>query len=629
MNCKLYIRDYIFDIIPENNYTDVMDGTPDTMAFSFPSDENLSELIDLKEKVEVQIYDCDYPQVGNYYETYITIDSVTYEVDGYNLLINEEIFGTIDSDNKVLEIGNKNYFYDDNNVVYYDNRFHYYMCISQISSEKLSTNADNGYMITMLLKEQTILLKDCVRTDIAITPSLYPQDLTDDDGNTYQIFQTLYDAVLKIVDCHNMCTLNDRILDIDSDLIVALKKVACPNLTYRDLSTYSQLYDIFMRVGRIPYYENGIIYGLSLQGEIADEIINLDSYSNLSYIKEEGVNDNIYSSKIYNNVYDKESAVVPQIFSDIVGEIDKPRGTIDLKNGTIQIGGANFTISGDTIYYRDNISAGVIYRDYNYFDITYSILQEKGEYRYQEGIVYYRDSDSLGYNFACSSYIDIENATIKKINDWIDDEFRKWTILNSQEDADISKTLLFVSGFNTASSGIEDARSYSIELPYNIQDVESIYTCSPKILLEKGLENNVRVSFTWKLERLDSNRIVENSSYEMLSSLQKRTMSYYVRGSKKISNILASLVDSDLSEDDPTLWEQLVVNTTGDDLYGSYAWSNTKLYSLLRKKFFVVKYKPILDTIYTNYDFYKGDTNKPKSVNNFNLPYSQVTDRQV
>ena len=49
MDAKFLIRDYEIDIIPEIKYSDYMDGTPDTMAFSFKTDENLSEIINIKE----------------------------------------------------------------------------------------------------------------------------------------------------------------------------------------------------------------------------------------------------------------------------------------------------------------------------------------------------------------------------------------------------------------------------------------------------------------------------------------------------------------------------------------------------------------------------------------------------
>ena len=576
MNAYFKIRNYTFPIIPEITYNDLMDGTPDNMSFSFVADENVADKFNIKEKCTVEIYDVPYVDVGaiDLENNELTINNITYQISTNEIQLNGNTVGYILSDS-TLEIEDVEYEYSNGKVIK-DNKRYYHMCIAQITGEKMSTYGDTGYMTTILLKEQTILLKNCIRTDIAISPSLYPTlETSDANGGTseYNIFNTLLDATLKIVDCHNMCVFNEQITLIDADLEGALLQVACPNLTYRDLSTYSQLYDVFMRVGRVPYLENGVLYGLKLQGNENETTIDVDIYSSISNIKEESTNDNIYSSKIYNNLYDKETAIVPQIFQDMIYAM-KSNNVTTTKN----------------LFGLYNVpSSGVMKK----------IIVEQG------------DTDT----------------TIKgKIDEFVNDEFRKWTELTSQNEGDISKTLLFVNGYDYQSRSIDDARNYSLELPYNIEDITAIYKCYPVVKATKDADENIDVYFGWELEKYNDDRLIENTMYEALSTLQKRTIAYYVRGSNKISNVVCLNIPD---EGEGNIWNIFTAEGTEEDYQGAYAWSMTKVYNQLKKNFFVVEYKPILDTMYTNYDYHKGEENKPLSINNFGLPYSQVTDKQV
>lgn len=563
-------------IIPEINYSDVMDGSPDTMAFSFVYDEDLTSKVKLKDKCEIILDDGKnfyLDKVGYSYtqgDTHIVINDTDYTVLQDNkLYIGDTVRGTIyyEYETIIMDDGTEYLYFDDS--VYIDKRKHYYMCVSQITSEKMSTNANTGYMITVTVKEQTILLKDCIRTDIAITPSLYPEGTN--------VFSNLYDATLKIVDCHNMCILNDTILGIDGDvndsstLAGALCQISCPNLTYRDLSTYSQLYDIFMRVGRIPYYSNGILYGIVLQGEQNKKIIDIGKYSSVSNIIEEGLNDNIYSSKIYNNLYDNEYAIVPNIFTDLVEG----------------------------------------YQNQIYDDGVVSDEESMEDFR-----VFSNANTTSTKYFEASSSSQLETD----MKAWLSEQAEKWTKLTYSKTEDLSKCLLFVNGYNTHSSPVEDARSYNIILPYNIEYIEEIYACYPRSLIINNGSRTIGETTYWEgrafygfaLQKLNSDRIVENTIYEQLSTLQKAQTAYYVRGSNKINSIICMKVEKN------------------EYTQGDFAWSSTKLYEKLTNSFYVVKYKPILNSTYTNYEYVKdlGDT-KPLSVNNFNLPYSQVSDKQV
>lgn len=663
------IRNYTIPIIPEITYNDLMDGTPDNMSFSFITDENLSEIINLKEKCEVEIYNKDYPVVGNIdlENNTVTIDDITYvKNSNNNLYLNEELVGGVDTTEKKIELyGEEKYFYVDN-IIYLDNRFHYYMCVSQITSEKMSTDADTGYINTVLLNEQTILLKNCIRTDIAITPSLYPQiTIYDENGNETKknVFDTLYDATTKIVDCHNMCVLNDKIENIDDDLVQSLLQVSCPNLTYRDLSTYSQLYDVFMRIGRIPYYEDGTLYGIKLQGDRVDEVYDLNKYSSLSSIKETGVNDNIYSSKVYNNLYDNEYAIVPQIFEDIINTIGchllslqyievinnvEETRTVQLESEIQGISATNMYpyifLLGNTLYgikvdnlgYPLSYATAIIDDPDNIYFINDTEIKN---YKFKINNIEYTIIHEITNRYQYNGYLGSEKASdattvipfvngqpdMNGINKWLNDEFRKWSMLTSQSENDISKTLLFVKGYDYSSKNIEDARNYSLELPYGIELVESIYSCVPAMSAVHS-PYGTNVTLHWILTKYDNDKIIENTLYENLSSIQKRITAYYVKGSNKINNVVCLNVPKE--SNDNAIWD-IFEPITQDDYQGAYAWSMTKVYNALRRNFYVVKYKPILNTIYTDYDYHYGEDNKPLSINNFNLPYSQVTDKQV
>lgn len=578
MRAYFTVNEYIdIPVIPEINYNDLMDGSPDNMPFSFTYDEDLTKNIKLKDKCIIRLEDDYYKlyHVGHIHEEIYTINNIEYTYLNNELYLNNVAVAQVYDNNIIFYDVDEQYIID-NNKIYKDKRKYYYMCVSQITSEKLSTNYDNGYMITVLVKEQTILLKDCIRTDIAISPSLYPEGTN--------VFQNLYDATLKVIDCHNMCLLNDTITNIDDDVSEALKQVACPNLTYRDLSTYSQLYDIFMRIGRIPYYSNGTIYGIKLQGNRTENTKDLSIYSSISNIVEEGVNDNIYSSKIYNNLYDKEFAVVPNIFSDLV-------------NG-----------------YEEQI-----YSDGNYSDQT--ILN-----------VFLKANTTSTKAFTGTSADNLNN----QMDTWLNNQYSEWKRMTYNSTEDLSKCLLFVNGFDDSAQSIEDARSYNIELPYPIERVESVYLCKPRMLkFNQGKSINDEwlgtAHFGFGLQKIydynDPNigTLLENTYYEQLSNLQKASSAYYVRGGNKINSIISLLPFDGIFIDNKTY-------NGIDELYKEqgFSWSSSVLFNELKSSYFVVKYKPILNTTYTNYEYVRDlGESKPLSINNFNLPYSQVSDKQV
>ena len=417
------------NITPEISFSDVMDGTPDTMSFSFIYNEDLSSKIKLKSLATVILEDDvhNIEKLNNSYidlqNNLININGEEYIIDGQSIFKSlSEISGYLYSDEDGFVIEDNRYLYKGEDV-YLDNRLYYYMCLSQISSELLSTSADNGYLITVNLKEQTVLLKDCIKSDIAISPDLYPKlDLDEDGIGESYVYPTLLEAVYKICDRHNMHLLNFKIQSVDSELETELSKVVCPNLTYKDLSTFDQLYDIFIRIGKVPYFENGKLYGLSLEGDskgkrIVDVTNKISSYS--SY-KEENINQNVYSTKVYNNLYDNEIVTVPSYFAS-------------------------------------------------------------GQREATEWV----STSPAGYNE--------EEAQL-----WLQKQYKNWTLLNSTTDTN-TKRLLSISNYNSKAENVEDSRSYSIDLPSNIEEIISIYRCKP-VVQSQGSGENIRYQFGFSKE---------------------------------------------------------------------------------------------------------------------------------
>lgn len=751
MKATLFIKDYVIEnLSPEILYSDVMDGTSDTLSVSFKYDIDLTQELQLKTKAKILLEDNVHAlfDVGYITDTHVYFGgNFGYTIDGdfiIDALHDQQKVGVIDKINKTISFDNKLYRYyeelSENRIpLYLDNRKEYNLCLTQISSSLNSTVADNGYFISMNFKEQTVLLKDCVRSDLAITPSLYPQEPTQDfsidnlfkfEGDNFevsginvivfedailihgrntgpifalriginipagthnyknistdvpfsfvnedtgyevsslsypagsegsitfeqnithlyitisvgseydsdvinweissegavivsktaykQIYPTLYEATCKVCDRHNMQLLNDKIYVIDDDLIDALKKVSCPNLTYKDLSTYDQLADIFMRIGRIPYFEENTLYGISLNGDTTEksrEFQNKFLKSSLERAKLEGINQNVYSTKVYNNVYDEELVTIPTIFTD----------------------GAN--------------------QQYTQFARRYK------------------------------NSTDTEETILK----WYSDTLYDWTRLDARTEQD-SKRLLGISNFNDLATEKEDVRNYGITLPSNIQYVHSIYKVRPycrfnsldneyifgfqkipigcqiwtnvienneeeyKMIVElkdscrftingtvyeyskfcdingNGEIANISSGFPYeiikiinykfyinnkKYDFINNAKLIEYSYWKELSSLQQASTAYYTVGENEIKQAISLLIYND------------------DYLRGDFTWREDDLYNALKSWFYMIEYRPMNTQKYINYDYNyvsDGEENKPMDVNNYNIPYKTVTDVQI
>jgi uncharacterized protein YcgL (UPF0745 family) len=729
MKVKFNIRDYKdIQIIPEISYSDLMDGTPDSMSFSFIYDKDFTKLVQLKDKCTVILEDNNFQIIRTEYyidfENNQLIADKIYNIVGEYLYYNDKVVGVLNNLNKIVILNNAEYIYydtiDDKTYLYIDNRKYYYMVLSQVNSEKMSTFANNGYMVTVSLKEQTILLKDCVRSDLTITPSSYPLI-----AGKEMLFPTLLEATWKICDRHNLHLLNEKIISLDEELSEALSEVSCPNLTYKDLSTYDQLYDIFMRIGRVPYFENGTLYGLLLTGK-NKTLTNkfyfytdvLENYNGLT----------IYNDKNKITITGTYTSTGTSLATNFTNIIPSGRYWYKVNRKDIQFDFYNYspryTVSSNTlknegeIVFSEQVEGISIYLSPNkvYDDTIILELYDYDEYQKNakkelttyssysttkiEGVnqnvfttkVYnnlYDDetmvvpsifSDSLeiiDYEASAGKLSDISDVGV-----WVDDEFDKWTRLSSISDVD-TRRLLGINNFNNSASTIEDPRSYYIQLPSNIETITRIYKCIPYVRVDENSQyirfgfrkipigyklykvnddadeyvsditnitfslNNVTYTFElypdnngnggylsvrynnvpfgvgisnyeftdivtgqkYSIKYLPN--LVEYQAWSQLSKLEQGKTSYYTRGDSKISQIISMIA--------PEIY-----------LTDSFSWSDSVLYDRLKENFFIVEYKPCTTTEYINYDYSKlDDAYKPQDVSTYNLPYKTITDRQV
>lgn len=487
MKAKITIYNSLYnitdvDLIPNINITDVMNGNPDTISFSFIFENDIVDKTLMKQKCKIDIYSDD-----NYETPYKT----------------------------------------------------YNMAISEISCEKNSMYSDNGYYYTVKIKEHTIYLKDCIRTDLKISPALYKVD----------IYPTLKEALFKIIDVHNIPLLNEKITDADEEILEKLGNIACNTLIYKDLSTFDQISDIFDRIGYVPYLENGYLTGFPKQGgrDVTQELTNIVNISSYSSSRVEGNNYDVISTKSYNTLFDVENQFTPYTFK----------------------------------YYKDN------FYEPHFVTIPYSG--------------------------------GTPNAT--KIKEYFLTRYKHWvTGIEDEFEGELSGVYtarpLFIKDFNTEAEGVEETRNYYIELPTNIENIQQVYAVRPNFRYfnyEESGDYFTDCDFGWDFDTLDIENLVEYSVWQNLNGTYKRQTAYYKRGENKIYNVIALV-----GAGNPYL------------LNNALPWSDGELFNILKKSFFAVEYKPMSTQQYTNYDYTSCiDDDKPSSVQNINLPYKQVSDKQI
>ena len=84
----------------------------------------------------------------------------------------------------------------------------YRMVVRDLTRDTITMYADNNsprYSYSCTIGEPTILIDECFRTNIAITPYVYAKD-----DNKYP-YETLYDAYNKVMSSHNLTLQNERV----------------------------------------------------------------------------------------------------------------------------------------------------------------------------------------------------------------------------------------------------------------------------------------------------------------------------------------------------------------------------------------------------------------------------------
>ena len=526
----------------------------------------------------------------------------------------------------------------------------YRMVISDLNRDTNTMYMDNNaplYTYTCTLIEPTVLIDENIRTNITITPYLYPKQ-----ENGHYPYETLYDAYNKILSCHNLCSRNEKVyglqttelnnitsisfdsnnenvyvsgkferrfnlieignqgrtisyttpqitldreqlpysktvtvnvLDLFLETMIEytillrvditytnnqininftqesgsdalerfvyknwsievyagkeqqinlknlLENVACPSLTYIDLSTFDQLSDLFDRVGAVPYLDYDqygkcyVTYYLK-QGSYNNEIKTLSNLSTEEVSRPSDLYSNTISSQLTNMVCDDDLIIYPRLFSDAI--------------------------------LKDYASSNEDNRFTNTINVSLDKSMSQIEYPY--------DFIPSGENEGAYFGIDI----------------------------------LLPNGFDSASEPIGEANSYFVQLPTNIEYIEQIYIVSRNTQSEGGRD--------FILKPVNKDRIVEYSVFNATQDSQKHYFAYYVRGENKIKQICS------------------LISSIGQ-LDGDWAWSSTQLFKNLRKTRLVVVYKPMLNTNYTSYDYNNLNTTTTKYID---LPYKLVSDKQ-
>lgn len=136
-----------------------------------------------------------------------------------------------------------------------------------------------------------------------------------------------------------------------------LTSTTCPTLTYKDLSTYSQLADIFGRVGLVPYadYDSNFNFYVTCfyeQGEIPSDgvIRTIEGISSEETAYVDDYVDNAISSNIHNLFTDTDLITYPTAFTRMLKELNYP-DVVDLGEGGAYL---NYIFGKTDLTFLDN-----------------------------------------------------------------------------------------------------------------------------------------------------------------------------------------------------------------------------------------------------------------------------------
>jgi hypothetical protein len=210
---------------------------------------------------------------------------------------------------------------------------------------------------------------------VRLDGTVFPPDATTEYLKISADFNTTKDKIIITQDISDLSdtyvTYTDFVYEVSwflhsgRKLYELLSAVACPNLTYIDLSTYSQLEDIFARVGAKPYltFDNDNKFYVDFfleQGEVNGEIKEIKGISSEETGKLSDYTYNSVSSKVINLSCDNDLYVYPTLFTEALKELNYPDTLVfnpatynlspaDIMSGTVEIIGMPETERTDDV----------------------------------------------------------------------------------------------------------------------------------------------------------------------------------------------------------------------------------------------------------------------------------------
>lgn len=535
------------------------------------------------------------------------LDGLTDTIS-FEFLSNDDLFLVYKKNQKC-----KFTLYDDNNNVYKE----YRMVVRDLTRDTITMYKDNNsprYSYSCTISEPTVLIDECFRTNIAITPYVYAKD-----GDKYP-YETLYDAYNKIMSSHNLTLQNERVYKTyktQTNLNLPKEGVSLTGeLTLYSAETLG--YVDYVRFNKEELPISGSIY---LKDEVNYEVYVDDSGKITTYLS--------------GDVLTKDSYLtIDEIYVDSDAKIKKLLSQVHCPSLTY----VDQSTFGQLTDVFDRVGA-VPYLDFNVDDgrcfLTFYLKQ--GEFDLDRGIQTITNLSTEEVSKPSDLHSTSISSQIKNIccdDDYIvfpsmyanllaNNNYEGYAALsipytmeqlqdgktmiettndNGVTQYDIFQELRLVvpNSFNNRISEISDPETYYLQLPTNIEHIKDIYYVADLGIIDGG---DQIISIT----KIPNNRFVEYSEFEVLSTQQKKLFAYFVRGENKIKQPVALLASvGELQED----WK----------------WSKAQTYDALRKARFIVRYKPMLDVTYSMFDF---ENRKSTTTKYIDMPFKVYSDKQA
>lgn len=501
----------------------------------------------------------------------------------------------------------------------------YRMVVRDLTRDTITMYADNNsprYSYSCTIGEPTILIDECFRTNIAITPYVYAKD-----DNKYP-YETLYDAYNKVMSSHNLTLQNERVYkNYKTKTNASLPKDGVSftgELKLYSAETFGYFESVRFDKAVLPiqgntylkdevYYEIYIDDSGKITTYLSGDVSNNDSHLTIDEIYVD------YNTKIktllsqvpcppltyvdqstfgqLTDIFDRVGAVPYLDFNDegkCYLKFYLKQGEFDLEKGIQTITNLSTEeVSKPSDLHATSISSQIknlcCDDDYIIFPSMYANLLAKNNYE--------------GYSALSIPYTMEELQNGKTIVE---------TKVGEDTQYDIFQELRLVvpNSFNNRISEISDPESYYLQLPTNIEHIKDIYFVKDLGVIEEDDEwkGDAKVGDqVISITKVPNNRFVEYSEFEVLSTQQKKLFAYFVRGENKIKQPVALLASvGELQED----WK----------------WSKSETFKALRQARFIVRYKPMLDVTYSMFDF---ENRKSTTTKYIDMPFKVYSDKQA